>query len=281
LASNYLGFHSRLKTSSLCEVRIIVSMATIADEVRLLALPYRELFVIITFFSTMVGGIFTLRKAVLNIKPFFAFAAGALIGICFFDLLPESVSISVDNGIELNWLMVVIVVAFLFFHLLDRFLILHAMGEGHADHGLRTSGKIKASGLSIHSFLDGVAIGAAFHVGFQLGLVVALAVVFHDFSDGLNTVTVMMRSGSSRRAAFGWLLLDSITPLVGATITYLIPIPIYLVGFMLSFFVGEFLYLGAADLLPEAHREGSSAKLVLATIGGVLAIFATTQILKI
>jgi ZIP family zinc transporter len=246
-----------------------------------MALPYGELFVVITFFSTMIGGLFTLRKAVLDIKPFFAFAAGALIGICFFDLLPESVSISMNAGIRVTYLMIVIVVAFLFFHMLDRFLTLHAMGGGHAEHGLRTSGVIKASGLSIHSFLDGVAIGAAFHVGFELGLVVALAVVFHDFSDGLNTVTVMLRSGSSTRAALSWLALDSITPLIGATATYLIPIPIYVVGFMLSFFVGEFLYLGAADLLPEAHREGSSAKLVLATIAGVMIIFATTQLLNI
>lgn len=246
-----------------------------------MALPYREVFVIITFFSTMIGGLFTLRKAALDIKPFFAFAAGALIGICFFDLLPESVSISMNAGIRLTYLMIVIVVAFLFFHLLDRFLTLHAMGEGHAEHGLRTSGIIKAAGLSIHSFLDGVAIGAAFHVGFELGLVVALAVVFHDFSDGLNTVTVMLRSGSGTRAAFSWLFLDSVTPLIGATTTYLIPIPIYVVGFMLSFFVGEFLYLGAADLLPEAHRQGSSAKLVLATIAGVLIIFVTTQLLNI
>lgn len=246
-----------------------------------MVLPYRELFVIITFFSTMMGGLFTLRKAALDIKPFFAFAAGALIGICFFDLLPESVSISMNEGVKFDYMMIVIVMAFLFFHVLDRFLIFHGMVEGHVEHGLRTSGMVKAAGLVVHSFLDGVAIGAAFQVRFELGLVVALAVVFHDFSDGLNTVTVMLRSGSSRHAAFSWLFLDSVTPLIGATSTYLIPIPIYMVGFMLSFFVGEFLYLGAADLLPEAHREGSSAKLVLATIGGVLVIFATTRLLNI
>jgi len=243
-----------------------------------MALPYRELFVIITFFSTMVGGVFTLRRASLDIKPFFAFAAGALIGICFFDLLPEAVSISISSGIRIIFLMIITVIAFLFFHVLDRFLIFHGMEEGH---GMQTSGKVKATGLSIHSFLDGVAIGAAFHVGFELGLVVALAVIFHDFSDGLNTVTVMLRSGSTRKTAFSWLLLDAITPLIGATMTYLVPIPIYVVALMLAFFVGEFLYLGAADLLPEAHSHGSSIKLVLATILGVCIIFMTTQLLNI
>lgn len=229
----------------------------------------------------MVGGIFTLRRAAVDIKPFFAFAAGALVGITFFDLIPEAVSISIDTGVQLMLLMSTIVVAFLVFHILDRFVVLHAMKDGHPEHGLQTSGMIKASGLSVHSFLDGVAIGAAFHVGLELGVVVAMAVIFHDFSDGLNTVTVMLRSGSSERRAFGWLVLDSITPLLGASATFLISVPSYAIGFMLAFFSGEFLYLGAADLLPEAHREKTSAKLVLATILGIAIVFVTTQLLRI
>jgi zinc transporter ZupT len=246
-----------------------------------LAVPYGVFFVIITFFSTMVGGIFTLRRATVDIKPFFAFAAGALLGITFFDLIPEAVSISIDTEVQLTLLMSTIVVAFLVFHILDRFVVLHAMKDGHPEHGLQTSGMIKASGLSLHSFLDGVAIGAAFHVGFELGLVVAMAVIFHDFSDGLNTVAVMLRSGSSERRAFSWLLLDSISPLLGASATFLISVPSYAIAFMLAFFSGEFLYLGAADLLPEAHREKTSAKIVLATILGVALVFVTTQLLRV
>lgn len=246
-----------------------------------MAFPYGVFFVIVTFFSTMMGGIFTIRRAGVDIKPFFAFAAGALVGITFFDLLPEAVSIASDSGTRLIFLMSTIVLAFLVFHILDRFMVLHALKEGHPEHGLQTSGIVKAAGLSIHSLLDGVAIGAAFHVGFELGLVVALAVVFHDFSDGLNTVTVMLRAGGSERSAFSWLVLDSITPLLGAASTFVIPIPTYAIGFMLAFFAGEFLYLGAADLLPEAHREKTSAKLVLATVLGIALIFATTQILHV
>jgi ZIP family zinc transporter len=239
------------------------------------------MFVIVTFFSTMAGGIFTLRRAGLEIKAFFAFAAGALIGISFFDLIPEAVTISAEEGVPMILLMGTLVLAFVVFHVLDRFMVLHAMKEGHPENALQTSGLVKASGLSIHSLLDGVAIGAAFHVGFELGLVVALAVVFHDFSDGLNTVTVMLRSGSSEGTAFRWLLLDSITPLIGAGLTFLIPIPTLAIGFLLSFFSGEFLYLGAADLLPEAHRQGTSVKLIIATIAGIILILLTTRILSL
>jgi len=240
------------------------------------------LFVTLTFFSTIFGGVFALRRFGLNINLLFAFAAGALIGISFFDILPEAVTLSSTDGIPLNIIMGVVVVSFLAFHALDQcFLCLHTLREDQHGHAPPVRGMIKASGLSIHSFLDGVAIGAAFHVGFELGLLVSLAVVFHDFSDGLNTVMVMLREGSSSKAAFRWLLLDAITPILGATLTLLVSIPIYGVGLLLAIFTGEFLYLGATDLLPEAHRNETSIKLLLATILGVVMIFATTQALHI
>lgn len=244
--------------------------------------PYGFVFVVITFFSTMIGGVFSLRKTGVDINMLFAFAAGALIGISFFDILPESVSISLATGIQVSLIMSIVVVAFLIFHTLDQCIVcLHTRKDGQPEHAPPISGIMKASGLSVHSFLDGVAIGTAFYVGFELGLVVALAVVFHDFSDGLNTVTVMLRSGSTQRTAFGWLVLDSVTPILGATATLLASIPIYVIAFVLAFFAGEFLYLGATDLLPEAHRHENSLKLLLATILGIAMIYATTQALRL
>lgn len=244
-------------------------------------IPYGFVFVIITFFSTMVGGIFTLRRTKININLIFAFAAGALIAISFFEILPEAISISAGTNISLNLLMSVVVLAFLLFHTLDQCLIcVHPATDDSPGHGMQLSGIMKASGLSLHSFLDGVAIGTAFHVTFNLGLIVAFAVVFHDFSDGLNTVTVMIRSGSSQRSAFSWLVLDSVTPMLGAVATLLADIPIWIIGIILAFFSGEFLYLGATDLLPEAHRHEVSPRLLFATLLGVAVIYVTAQILR-
>jgi zinc transporter ZupT len=245
-------------------------------------------FVAVTFFSTLVGGLFTLRNTRLSIKYFFAFAAGALLGVAFFDLMPEVIDIITTNAIPTVNVMISIVVAFLFFHVLDRIIVIHAMSHGHmpaennhTDSPLLVGGMVRAGGLSIHSFLDGVAIGTAFHIGVQFGLVVGLAVVFHDFSDGLNTVTVMLRAGSSRRGAYSWLLLDAVTPSLGALATFLFSLSSTVLAIVLAFFVGEFLYIGAADLLPEAHQRGTSLKLVLATIIGVSLIFGVTRFLNL
>jgi len=247
------------------------------------------LFVAVTFFSTLLGGLFTLRNSKLQVKYFFAFAAGALVGVSFFDLMPEIFDLVSQTKVPIAAVMGSIVVSFLFFHVLDRTVVIHAMRQGHSLNGtgripetaLMTNGIVRASGLSLHSFLDGVAIGTAFHIGFELGLVVGLAVVFHDFSDGLNTVTVMLRAGSTRRVAFFWLLGDSITPTVGAVATLLITLSSDVLSIMLAFFVGEFLFIGAADLLPEAHQRGTSFRLVFATILGVLLLFTVTRFLNL
>ncbi len=247
------------------------------------------LFVGITFFSTLTGGLFTLRSRKLSAKYFFAFAAGALIGVSFFDILPEAIYLVNKEGIATVIVTGTIVLSFFFFHALDRTFVIHAMRHGHLSNGveeppdkaLLTNGIVRAAGLSIHSFLDGVAIGTAFHFSFEIGIVVGLAVVFHDFSDGLNTVTVMRRGGSTRQLSLLWLLVDSVTPTVGALATFLVSLSPETLAILLSFFVGEFLFIGAADLLPEAHQRGTSFRVVFATVLGTLLIFSVTRFLNL
>lgn len=221
---------------------------------------------------------FTLRNSRLQVKYFFAFAAGALLGVSFFDIFPEIIALLESGAVDTTLALGTVVLAFLLFHVLDRSITIHSLrSHPDGDRGRMTNGRIRALGLSIHSFLDGVAIGTAFHIGFALGVLVGLAVVFHDFSDGLNTVTVMLRAGAKSRPAFYWLLTDAITPLIGAASTFLFFLSDTVLALLLAFFVGEFLFIGAADLLPEAHESGTSFRLVGATILGVLLIFGVTR----
>lgn len=235
-------------------------------------------FVAVTFFSTLTGGLFTLRNSRLQVKYFFAFAAGALLGVSFFDIFPEIISLLQSGAVDTTLALGTVVGAFLFFHIVDRSITIHSLrSHPDRDRGRMMNGRIRAAGLSAHSFLDGVAIGTAFHIGFSLGVLVGLAVVFHDFSDGLNTVTVMLRAGARNRPAFYWLIADAITPLLGAASTFLFFLSDAVLALLLAFFVGEFLFIGAADLLPEAHETGTSFRLVLATVFGVLLIFTVTR----
>src|SRR5215831_6045796 len=235
-------------------------------------------FVSITFFSTLTGGLFTLKNSKLPVKYFFAFAAGALLAVSFFDIFPEIISLIESNAVDTTLVLGTVVFAFLLFHVVDRSITIHSLNSHpDGDSGHMLNGRVRAAGLSIHSFLDGVAIGTAFHIGFTLGVLVGLAVVFHDFSDGLNTVTVMLRAGAKSKPAFYWLLTDAITPLLGAASTFLFFLTDQILALLLAFFVGEFLFIGAADLLPEAHSSGTSFRLVMATVLGVLLVFGVTR----
>jgi zinc transporter ZupT len=149
--------------------------------------------------------------------------------------------------------------------------------EEYVTHRHPTVGLINASGLSFHSFLDGVGIGLGFQVSPHVGFIVALAVIAHDFSDGLNTVTLMLSHKNTTKKAVILLLIDATTPLLGAASTLLFSIPNNFLILYLGFFAGFLLYIGASDLLPEAHSEHSSYKMISLTIIGVLFIFLVTR----
>ena len=122
--------------------------------------------------------------------------------------------------------------------------------------------------------MDGLAIGLAFQISLAVGVVVAVAVLTHDFSDGINTVSMILRHGGSRREAFKWLTVDALAPAVGVLASTLITMPPIGFSFILSLFAGFFLYLGASDLLPESHHAHPTLWTTVATLLGVIVMYA-------
>ena len=114
-----------------------------------------------------------------------------------------------------------------------------------------------------------MAIGLGFQVGGGTGWAVALAVVAHDFADGLNTVTIMRRHGQSRRAAVRMLAADALAPFLGAASTLLVTVPNGLLALYLSMFAGFLTYLATADILPEAHASHPSRATLGLTLVGI------------
>src|SRR5437870_4646367 len=139
--------------------------------------------------------------------------------------------------------------------------------DGHVT-GVQTCALPISLGLSFHSFLDGLAIGVGFEAGPKVGFIVLLAVVAHDFADGLNTVTFMLATRNSRWRTFLLLAVDALAPVAGALCAGLFRITPYHLAFQLSFFAGFLLYLGASDLLPQVHERPRFA-LLASTIGGL------------
>jgi zinc transporter ZupT len=227
-----------------------------------------------TLTSTGIGGLAAFRFRE-RLHLLLGFSSGALIAVALFDMLPEVVAL--DGGASHIPLAAV---GFLAFFALERYAAMHA---ATGDPRTRISRHqelevLSAGGLCVHSFLDGVAIGAGFQTSAKLGLLIAIGIITHDVGDGLNTVTVVLAHGNPRRPALFWLIIDMLTPVVGAATTLFVNLD-GMLPWVLAFFAGSFLYIGASDLLPEA-KVHDSPMVGLATATGMLAIFVTTHVLR-
>lgn len=248
-----------------------------------------------TFFSTLLGGLFALKlKDKLHL--ILGFSAGAVIAVAFFDLLPESLRLGNDfysNEIILTF----VAVGFLIYLALDRLIFLHAHAHSHGNEGAHkgalegvlecekkiSRGILGAGSLCFHSFLDGVAIGLAFQVSAAIGVIVAVAVLTHDFSDGINTVGMILKSGNdsnggNRKRALSWLFADAIAPVVGVVATLFFTVPEQGLSVILALFSGFFLYIGASDLIPESHHAHPKFLTTIMTLLGAGVLYAAIKL---
>ena len=226
------------------------------------------------FISAFLGGFLALR-AVRYVGMIIAIGAGIRIGAAFFDLIPEAVSLLDGN---LDQVMLATAFGFLAFYVVEKLTTVHVGHEAaaeldHGDAAHRHVGVIGASGMSIHSFLDGVALATGLVVGGGLGLVIAVVVVIHRFSDGISVVSLLMASRTPREQAYRWVAIVALAPVLGVLLGLVVTIPDQTVGVLLAVFAGFFLYVGAAELLPESHRSDRSRWVVVGTLGGVVAIY--------
>jgi zinc transporter, ZIP family len=233
------------------------------------------MFACFTFVSTGLGGLAAIRLRD-RLHLLLGFSSGAVLGVALFDILPEV--FAMDGGASY---MPVAALGFLTFFGLERYTAMHRPRE-HA-HAISVHeqelGAWTAAGLALHSFLDGVAIGVGFQANFEIGLLIALGVIAHDLSDGLNTVTVVLAHGNPPlRSAGFWLAVDMLTPVLGVLVTLPFNLRAGMLPWVLAFFAGSFLYIGASDLLPEA-REHDSPLVGVATVMGMAAILLTTRLL--
>lgn len=236
-----------------------------------------------TFFSTLGGGLvaFKFRD---RLHFVLSFTAGVLLGVVSFDILPEIFELAREQGTDATGAMVALVIGFLLFHSLEKFVLVHHAHESdYAAHRHPNIGVLSGLALIGHSFMDGVAIGLAFQVSHSVGIIVAIAVISHDFCDGLNTVSLMLVHRNSTARSLGMLVLDALAPLLGAASTLLFQVSPGILMLYLGFFAGFLLYIGAADILPEAHsqkRPGITGSLIGLTCLGAAFIFVIVRLIK-
>ncbi|HEX9985558.1 MAG TPA: ZIP family metal transporter [Thermoanaerobaculia bacterium] len=226
------------------------------------------LWALTAFLMTLAGGAFAWRyqRYLLLIM---AFSAGLLIGVAFLDLIPEITELAQEHQLDMRRLMLFVLAGFVAIFLLEKLTIIHGEKQHDAPGHHHHVGLAGAIGLTFHSFLDGLAIGVGFQAGREVGTVVLLAVLAHDFADGLNTVTFMLAARNSRWKTLLLLFLDALAPVAGALLASVMKIDPLMLAYQLSFFAGFLLYLGASDLLPHVHERPRFA-LIASTLAGLV-----------
>ena len=232
-----------------------------------------------TLFSTSLGGLVALRNRD-RLHLVLGFSAGVILGVVAFDLLPEIADLSATTGVHFTVAMIGLAAGFLGFHILEKLLLMHHSHEQeYGSHHHPSVGVASAIALAGHSLTDGIGIGLAFQVNHTVGFSVAIAVIAHDFADGLNTVSLMLAHGNERRRALALLGLDAITPVIGAALTLLFTVPDRDLLVYLGVFAGFLLYIGASDILPEAHADHPSRLTIAMTVLGVVGMYVVIQAL--
>ncbi len=230
----------------------------------------------VTVLATFMGGLLALR-AKDRFHLVLGLSAGLLLGLVGFDLLPEVFEMGTGELGDVQTVSIALIAGFLSLHFIEQFAGSHepAESEYHHDHthAFEIAGTVGAFAMAGHIFLDGIALALAFKVSNALGIAVFIAMIVHAFSDGLNTVALLVKLGQwSQRGKF-LLGIDAIARISGAILGSTLVISDSAIAIYLAAFSGIVIYLATSHILPEAHANHPTRATMLATLTGVLVMW--------
>ena len=244
-------------------------------------LQYIILFTLLGSVISLTGGILLLvsKKFAVKISHFLtSFAAGTLLGTAFFDLLPEALEIGGEKANIFLWTLI----GLLTFFLLERFIHHHDQAN-HPEHK-KSVIPLVIVGDTVHNFIDGVAMAATFLISIPLGIVTSLAVAAHEIPQEIGDFGLMLHKGVPRKRVLLINFFSALVAMVGAILTYFMKDKIEgLLPLVLSLTAGFFIYIAAANLIPEIHNNENRKIAFWETVllfGGVVTVWGVISLLE-
>jgi zinc and cadmium transporter len=183
--------------------------------------------------------------------PLVAFSAGALLGGAFFHMIPASLEKAKENVFVFVW----VIVGFTMFFALEQFLHWHHCRKAKTDCKKPLTYLILI-GDGLHNFIGGLAIAGTFLLDVRLGITAWFAAAAHELPQELGDMGVLLYGGWSKRKAVLYNFLSSLTFLAGGFVAYSASFQ-YDISFLIPFAAGNFIYIGASDLVPEVNKHES------------------------
>lgn len=245
-----------------------------------------DLEVSVIFYGSLAGfatlcGIYVMIKnqkwAKDNAHYINSFAAGLILALVFFHLIPEAVELS-----ELAY--IAIFIGFFAFYLLENFIVIHSGGESHFHqhddgtlHYSSRMGFMAFSGIGFHSFIDGIIIGVGFEVSSEVGLLASIAVILHEVPEGMTSFALIAETIPEKAKMLSVIVAIS-TP-IGAFVSliFIHGLTYNIIGVLLSLAAGTFIYVAASDLIPSTHASNNVNNLIGFIIGAAF-IYAISVI---
>lgn len=205
-----------------------------------------------------------------------SFAAGVLITIAILDLLPEAFELGDGRTVS-----IAVMIGVIFLFLLEKTSVW--FHHHHEPHGKAPAIAGVFMGDTLHNFIDGIAIGAAFLIDVPAGIATAIAVGMHELPQEIADFMLYIKAGYSRRRTLTLNILSSFATVVGAMGVLIFGDVLHGIEvYILALTAGMFLYIGLADLLPEMHGHGKGGHLkgeLFAFFGGIVAVTITMSLL--
>lgn len=207
---------------------------------------------------------------------FVSFAAGALLGAAFFDILKEALSQHPQEVTSVfGWLMF----GFVLFFIVEKFILWHHHGDEEETHHQHSHLiPLNIVGDAVHNFVDGTIIATTFLLNPGIGIATAIAVFFHEIPREIGDFSILIYAGMSRRGVMWWNIVGALVSPVAAVLTVVVAERVHTIQLpLLGIAAGNFIYIAAADLIPEIHRDkgarASLAQLALLVAGLLIIVW--------
>jgi zinc and cadmium transporter len=237
--------------------------------------------------SVVIAALFAWNARASHIPVLISFAVGALLAAVFLEILPHAFS----AGRDPRTIAATILFGILFFFVLEKLVLWRHCHEDHCDahdaqppqHDHGRSGMMIIIGDTVHNFVDGVVIAAAFVADVQVGVVTAIAIVAHEIPQEVGNFLVLLHSGFSRGRALALNAMSSLAMLAGGLLAYFsLQEMQQVIPLLLAFAAASMIYVAVADLIPGLHRRpelAAGAQQVLLISGGVALVWGVGELL--